>query len=101
MYNSGAGVFNDGFSGSNQAFAQAQAILGLVAAGQPVPAVARTQLTSLQGTSGPGKGSWQSFGTYDTNTTSMAMMALEAAGVTTSTDPTIYADAFTFLHSQQ
>ncbi len=99
-----AGGFYDPATGSfggdgNAAFTQANAILGLVAAHNPVYPVTRKAihfLKSLQDTSGPGAGGWQSDGTDDTNSTSMALMALAAVG-SHSAD----AAAFAFLHTQQ
>jgi hypothetical protein len=104
LYNSGTGAFQDGNGGAFQGFAQAQALLGLEAAGNagyPVPATAVTELKSLRSTSGATKGGWQVFGSFDSNTTSMALMALVGAGDTPSNDSSVFTDAFTFLHTQQ
>ena len=98
------GVFNDGAGGANQAFTQSQAILALVAAGDSGfggMASSVTELKSLRSTSGATKGGWQAFGTFDSNTTSMALMALHAAGDTATNDSTTYNDAFGYLHTQQ
>jgi hypothetical protein len=104
-YNPGTGVFLDAISaGQNQTFTQANAILGLAAAGDAgfvVPAKAITELKSLQSASGPTNGGWASFGTFDTNDTSMALMALAATAHTPSTDASVYSSAFTYLLAQQ
>jgi hypothetical protein len=89
---------------ANAAICQSNAILGLRAAndsGYPVPANAVTFLKSLQATAGPTQGAWGSYSPGDTNATSMALMALTAAGDTASNDAGTYSSAFTFLHSQQ
>ncbi|MEA2646882.1 MAG: hypothetical protein QOE92_1965 [Chloroflexota bacterium] len=104
FYDAGTGAFYDQFGGDNQAFANAQAILALAAAGDaghPVPPAAVTELKSLQGTTGTGTGGWSAFGFYDTNTTAMALMALAAAGDTPANDTGTYAAAYAFLHTQQ
>jgi hypothetical protein len=104
MYDSSTGAYADGLGGSNQAFTQAQAILGLTSAKNgafTVPAKALTELKGLRSTSGPTKGGWQAFGSFDTNTTSMALMALTAAGDTAGNDTAMYSDAFGFLRTQQ
>jgi hypothetical protein len=104
-YNASTGAFLDDLSGGqNQAFAQANAILGLAAAadpGPPVPAKAITELKSLQGSTGAAKGGWQAFGAFDSNTTSMALMALSAGGSGANTSATIFGDAFTFIQGLQ
>jgi hypothetical protein len=102
-YNPGTGVFYDSASGNNQTFAQANAILGLVVgnSGTPVPAKAVTALKGMQSASGATKGGWSDYGTFTTQDTSMAIMALAAAGDTASNDPAVYSSAFTYLHSQQ
>ena len=104
MYTGGTGVFADGAGGSNQAFTQAQAILALAGAGNagfPVPSAAVTELKSLRSTAGATKGGWQAFGTFDSNTTSMALMALNSAGDTAANDSALYTDAFGYLLTQQ
>jgi hypothetical protein len=103
-YDTGTGVFLDALSsGNNQTFAQANAILGLAAGDLSftVPIKALTELKSLQSTSGATKGGWAAFGTFDSNDTSMALMALAATGHTPSTDTSVYASAFTYLLTQQ
>ena len=83
-YSAATGVFLDDLSGGqNQGFTQANAVLGLAAAADPalpVPAEAITELKSLQSTTGASKGGWAAFGFFDTNTTSMALMALFRIG---------------------
>jgi hypothetical protein len=103
-YNPATGVFLDALSaGQNQTFAQANAILGLVAGDLSftVPVKAITELESLQSTSGVTKGGWSSFGTFDTNDTAIALMALAATGHTATTDGAIFSTAFTYLLTQQ
>ncbi len=93
LYHSDTGAYQDGST-----FAQSFAILSLEAEGATIPAAALTELESLQGTDG----SW-SYGTTapapgdgDTNSTAIALMALDRAG-RHSAD----AAALTYLHSQQ
>src|SRR5258708_11772381 len=100
-YNPGTGVFFDSAGGSNQTFTQSNAILGLVVAGSSVPAKAVTALKGLQSSSGATNGAWSDYLTYTTQDTSMAMMALTAAGDTPTTDAPVYSAAFTYLHTQQ
>ncbi len=100
-YNPGTGVFFDSAGGSNQTFTQSNAILGLVVAGSSVPAKAVTALKGLQSSSGATNGAWSDYLTYTTQDTSMAMMALTAAGDTPTTDAAVYSSAFTYLHTQQ
>lgn len=104
-YDGTTGTFLDAISGGqNQSFTQANAILGLAAAGDPgfpVPAMAASKLESLRSTSGASQGAWAAFGSFDTNTTSMALMALVAAGDTPATDATIFSDAFAYYLTQQ
>ncbi len=78
LYHSAGGAYGDGAT-----FSQSFAILALVASGQAVPADAVTELKALQDSDG----SW-SFGTApvaagqgDTNSTAIALMALDAAGI--------------------
>ena len=88
--------------GNGEAFTQALAIQGLVAAGQPVPAAAVTFLVDAQ----DGDGGWDYeavkndisnvYDTSDTNSTSMVLMALDAAG-----DHTDDASALKWLATQQ
>lgn len=99
-----AGGFYDPATGSfggdgNAAFTQANAILGLVAAHNPVYPVTQKAinfLKSLQDTTGPGAGGWQADGFDNTNSTAIALMALAAVG-----DHSADAAAFVFLHTQQ
>ena len=104
-YNASTGVFLDDLSGGqNQGFTQANAILGLAAAADPtltVPAKAVTELKSLQGGTGATKGGWPAFGFFDTNTTSMALMALAASGNGPATNASIYSDALSFIQGLQ
>ena len=82
-------------TGPNAAIAQANALLGLKAAGDtgfPVTAQAVTRLHGLQ----QGDGAWQSFSTDDSNATALALMALAAVG-----DHSADSAALTFLHTQQ
>ena len=92
------GAFGDG-----QAFNQALAIQGLVAAGASVPAQALTYVINAQNSDG----GWDylnihndpnplDFATSDTNSTAMSLMALDAAG-NHSRD----ASARAWLHAQQ
>jgi len=89
----------DGSYGDGSTFSQSFAILALVASGQAVPAPAIDDLKALQGVA---DGSW-SFGTSapaagdgDTNSTAIALMALDAAG-NHSADST----GLAYLHSAQ
>ena len=88
-----------GSYGDGSTFSQSFAILALVASGQAVPAPAIDDLKALQGVA---DGSW-SFGTSapaagdgDTNSTAIALMALDAAG-NHSADST----GLAYLHSAQ
>jgi outer membrane biosynthesis protein TonB len=88
-----------GAYGDGSTFSQSFAILALVASGQAVPAPAIDDLKSLQGLA---DGSW-SFGTSapaagngDTNSTAIALMALDAAG-NHSADST----GLAYIHSAQ
>jgi hypothetical protein len=104
-YDDSTGTFLDAISaGQNQAFTQANAILGLAGAADPgvkVPAAAISRLKTLQAPVGTSRGAWSSFGTSDTNDTSIALMALVASGDTPATDPAVFNDAFSYLRSQQ
>jgi prenyltransferase beta subunit len=82
FYNASTGAFGDG-----QAFTQALAIQGLVAAGAAVPTPAMVFLAAAQDSDG----GWnyldikddpnpKDFATSDTNSTAMGLMALDAAG---------------------
>jgi sugar phosphate isomerase/epimerase len=98
-WNATTGAFGDG-----QAFTQALAIQGLVAAAAPVPAGALSFLHHAQDSDGgwdyldirddPNAGT--NFDTSDTNSTAMVLMALDAAG-----DHTRDASALAWLHTQQ
>jgi hypothetical protein len=84
FYDTATGVFGDG-----EAFTQALAVQGLVAAAQAVPAAAVHRLVSAQDSDG----GWDfllikndpnaatDFDSSDTNSTAMVLMALDAAGV--------------------
>jgi hypothetical protein len=103
-YEASTGVFLDQFGGQNQAFAQANAILGLAAAavpGLPIPAKSIAELKSLQDSTGAGKGSWRVFGNPDSNATAMALMALAAGGSKPANSPAIYTDALAFIQGLQ
>jgi hypothetical protein len=73
----------DGSYAVFNAFGQALAILGLSAAGEPVPDTAVAYLTALQATGGDLDGSWDDgFGTAgNVDATALALMALLAADV--------------------
>jgi hypothetical protein len=93
LYHAGSGVYGDGAT-----FSQSFAILATLAAGESVPPAATDALLALQDSDG----SW-SYGTApvpagqgDTNSTAIALMALNAAGVH-SADAT----ALTYLRAQQ
>ncbi len=92
------------------AYRQGVAIIGLVAAGQPVPSEATAWLTAQQcGTSDPAiRGGWESyrhvadactagstvtFTGVDSNSTAMAASALSAAGIEPTYDPLAWFDA--------
>lgn len=74
---------DDGSANVTDPYNQALAILGLVAAGEPVPQPAIDFLLALQATGGELSGSWDDgFGTAgNTDATAMAVMALSAAGL--------------------
>jgi hypothetical protein len=93
LYNSGTGAYGDGST-----FGQSFAILALHAGGRDVPAAALTELKALQDPDG----SWSygkvpvAAGQGDTNSTSIALMALDAAG-----DHSLDATGLAYLRSQQ
>ena len=93
LYNAATGAYGDGAT-----FGQSFAVLAVVASGGSVPAGAAAWLASLQGSDG----SWSygsvppSAGDGDTNSTAIALMALDVAGVH-SADPA----ALAYLASQQ
>jgi hypothetical protein len=78
LYHSGTGAYGDGST-----FSQSFAVLALVASGGTVPSAATAELAGLQGTDG----SWSygtaapAPGTGDSNSTAIALMALDQAGV--------------------
>jgi cell division septation protein DedD len=93
LYHSGTGAYHDGST-----YSQSFAMLALKAAGSPVPAEAVAELKALQDPDG----SW-SYGTApvpagqgDTNSTAIAVMALDAAG-----DNSAEAAALAYLRTQQ
>jgi hypothetical protein len=93
LYNSGTGAYGGGAT-----FAEAFAILALRSGGRDVPAAAVAELKALQ----DADGSW-SYGTApvaagsgDTNSTAIALMALDAAG-----DHAADASTLAYLHTQQ
>ncbi len=93
LYNSGTGAYGDGST-----FGQSFAILALHAAGRDVPAAALAELSALQDPDG----SWSygkvpvAAGQGDTNSTAIALMALDAAG-----DHSLDTTGLAYLHSQQ
>ena len=100
----GAGSYDGttGEYGDGEAFTQALAIQGLVAAGQPVPPAAVTFLVNAQDSDG----GWDYedvkddttnlYDTSDTNSTAMVLMALDATG-----DHSCDTGALTWLAGQQ
>ena len=93
FYNAGTGAYGDG-----QTFTQALALLGLESADAAVPPAAITYLASVQNTDG----GWNYLAHKDdaagsdTNSTAMAILALDGAGRTA-----VNAAALTWLHTQQ
>ena len=93
LYHSVNGTYGDGST-----FGQSFAILAVVASGGSVPAAASTELAALQ----DGDGSWSygkapvAVGGGDTNSTAIALMALDAAGVHSAD-----ASGLAYLSSQQ
>jgi hypothetical protein len=93
LYHADTGAYGDGST-----FAQAFAILAVDASGGSVPPAATAKLAALQ----DGDGSWSygkapvAAGSGDTNSTAMALMALDAVGVH-SADGT----GFAYLATQQ
>ncbi len=93
LYHSATGAYGDGAT-----FSQSFAILADVASGGAVPAAASAELAALQDTDG----SW-SYGTApapagggDSNSTAIALMALDAAGVHSADSA-----GLAYLHTQQ
>jgi hypothetical protein len=93
LYNSGTGAYGDGST-----FGESFAMLALRAGGRDVPAAALAELKALQDSDG----SW-SYGTApvaagqgDTNSTAIALMALDNAG-----DHSVDATGLAYLRSQQ
>lgn len=93
LYHSATGKYGDGST-----FGQAFAILAVVASGGSVPAAATNELKALQDKDG----SWSygktpvAAGGGDTNSTAIALMALDAAGVRSAD-----ASALAYLATQQ
>lgn len=98
QYHSSTGAFGDG-----QAFTQALAVQGLVAAHAPVPPAALTYIRQAQNTDG----GWDyldkrndtnpnDFASSDTNSTAMSLMALDATRVHSNDG-----SALSWLHAQQ
>ncbi len=93
LYHSADGMYGDGST-----FSQSFAILAVVASGGSVPAKAIGELEALQ----DGDGSWSygsapvAAGGGDTNSTAIALMALDTAG-----DHSADATALAYLHTQQ
>jgi len=98
------GMYHAGVYGDGEAFTESLAIQGLVAAGQTVPTAAVHHLVAAQDSDG----GWDyllikddpngstNFDTSDTNSTSMVLMALNAAGTSGRN-----ASALAWLHTQQ
>ena len=98
------GMYKAGVYGDGEAFTESLAIQGLVAAGQAVPSAAVHHLVAAQDSDG----GWDfllikddpngstNFDTSDTNSTSMVLMALNAAGISSRN-----ASALAWLHTQQ
>ena len=98
------GMYKSGVYGDGEAFTESLAIQGLVAAGQTVPTAAVHHLVAAQDSDG----GWDyllikddpngstNFDTSDTNSTSMVLMALNAAGTSSRN-----ASALAWLHTQQ
>ncbi|HEX7496997.1 MAG TPA: hypothetical protein VF344_00825 [Candidatus Limnocylindrales bacterium] len=93
LYHSGTGAYGDGST-----FSQSFGVLAVAASGGAVPAEATNELKALQDSDG----SW-SYGTVpvtagngDTNSTAIALMALDRAGVHAAD-----AAALGYLHTQQ
>jgi hypothetical protein len=98
------GMYKAGVYGDGEAFTESLAIQGLVAAGQTVPTAAVHHLVAAQDSDG----GWDyllikddpngstNFDTSDTNSTSMVLMALNAAGTSSRN-----ASALAWLHTQQ
>ncbi len=78
----------DGSAGVTDAYNQGLAMLGLAAAGEPVPQAATDFLLGLQAADGELAGSWDDgFGTMgNADATAMAIMALRAAGQAADAD---------------
>ena len=93
LYHADTGAYGDGST-----FPQAFAILAVDASGGTVPPAATARLAALQG----GDGSWSygntpvAAGGGDTNSTAMALMALDAAGVHSADSA-----GFAYLATQQ
>jgi hypothetical protein len=98
------GMYKAGVYGNGEAFTDSLAIQGLVAAGQTVPIAAVHHLVAAQDSDG----GWDyllikddpngstNYDTSDTNSTSMVLMALNAAGTRSRN-----ASALAWLHTQQ
>ena len=98
------GMYKAGVYGNGEAFTESIAIQGLVAARQTIPSAAVHDLVAAQDSDG----GWDyllikddpngstNFDTSDTNSTSMVLMALNAAGTSSRN-----ASALAWLHTQQ
>ena len=96
LYHSTTGAYGDG---ATDTFGQSLAVLAIVASGGSVPAGAIAELEATQN----GDGSWSlnnaapfATGDGDTNSTAIALMALDAAGDSSADDA-----ALAYLHTQQ
>ncbi|MHB8510316.1 MAG: hypothetical protein ACYDGR_16995 [Candidatus Dormibacteria bacterium] len=90
-YQPGTGAYGAGA----YAFDQSLAILALKGAANPSYPIPAAALTYLEGAQ-DADGGWGYFGSSDTNSTAMALMALAAAGANNGR-----AAALTYLHSEQ
>ncbi|HEX7491117.1 MAG TPA: hypothetical protein VF337_05385, partial [Candidatus Limnocylindrales bacterium] len=92
LYDSATGAYGDGST-----ISQSYAILAFVALGGSVPVAATDKLIALQGTDGAWTyGATKEAGDGDSNSTAVALMALNAARVTDAN-----ATALAYLHTQQ
>ena len=87
---------DDGSFGNPSPFGHSLAMLGLAAAGEPVPESAVTWLVNRQATDEGIAGSWDDgFGTNgNSDATGMAIMALKAAGLSNEDEPLQRATSF-------
>jgi hypothetical protein len=83
-YNPATGAYSTTYQPASD-LNQAWAILGLSAAGQPVPVMATNYLKDLQAVDG----TWAAYGMSDPDTTGLAVVALIGSGNVQPTDPAI------------